>query len=920
MKSILSAVVGATLALSAIEADAQATPGDRQVSLTIESTSLATALDKWAQQSGFQIFVQDWEGAKNLPARSLKGTFTAQDALEQLLSGTQLTYVWISDKAVSIRKKTLQTVPTALQRIGLEGQQSIPVAKFSGDDGAGLGSGQSGTAASDESGQTSLHLRDFAIGDRVQELEEVLVTGSQIRGVQNATVPIVVLSKDFIELTGVSTTTDLMAELPQNFALASQSGVGTPGVSSDGAQGSSINLRGIGAGTTLTLLDGRRMPSGFNGSAVDISALPLSAIERVEILPDGASALYGSDAVGGVVNFVLKKDFEGAETRARSGWADGGVNEYNLGQVLGGTWNSGNALLSLDYHKRDLLRASDRDFVPSTSLIGSLLPRDENYSALLSGRQRLGERVSLFADAFYLKRSTYNEGGQTASHTSYTSDIPQVSVAGGLTWDFGRGWQMEASGSSAANELHQSQHTDPDEVLLRGYNTDTDFHIRTGRLKADGPLFQLPGGVARLAIGSDWRYEHYVSTSSTVLATGDPFGFHVDKDQSVTSGFAEMYVPVVGASNAVGGIRRLELSLAGRLDDYSSFGSSFDPKYGLMWEPLPGLRLRASYGTSYKAPDLPDYDVSVNSGIAFYGPNPDSPEDFPYTTHQILLFGNNAAGFAAQESRSVSLGVEFAPAAIQGLQIGLNYYKIDYRNRISQPDYAFAVFNAASAGGLITRSPSLAQVDAAIAASQLGTGGFVAYDPDSNVDINFDPASVSFIFDLRRRNLSEVSTRGFDVSAQYSFELSGNTFEFGLAGTYIDELVQRLTSASEPLDSVDTIYNPPDWRAHGFVGWQHGGWAASLSVNHTDSYVDTRTSVPTPIASYTTVDARLAYEFVNAGTPLFSGLTLAVSAQNLLNEDPPRADVFSPEIDMGFDPTNANPMGRMVSLELVKSW
>src|SRR5690349_11526578 len=105
MQTLLSAVIGATLALATLEAGAQAPPGEQQVALTIETDCLASALDEWAQQSGFQIFVQDWEAAKHLPAKSLNGTFTAQDALDRLLSGTQLTYVWISGNAVSIRKK-----------------------------------------------------------------------------------------------------------------------------------------------------------------------------------------------------------------------------------------------------------------------------------------------------------------------------------------------------------------------------------------------------------------------------------------------------------------------------------------------------------------------------------------------------------------------------------------------------------------------------------------------------------------------------------------------------------------------------------------------------------------------------------------------------------------------------------------------
>ena len=131
-------------------------------------------------------------------------------------------------------------------------------------------------------------------------------------------------------------------------------------------QGSSVNLRGIAEGTTLVLLNGRRLAPGFRSAAVDISALPLSAIERVEILTDGASALYGSDAVGGVVNFILREDFEGVETRLRAGAADG-LNEYRASQALGNSWDTGNFVASVEYFQRDALDAADRDFVPSNS-------------------------------------------------------------------------------------------------------------------------------------------------------------------------------------------------------------------------------------------------------------------------------------------------------------------------------------------------------------------------------------------------------------------------------------------------------------------------------------------------------------------------------------------------------------------------
>jgi iron complex outermembrane receptor protein len=230
-------------------------------------------------------------------------------------------------------------------------------------------------------------------------MEEILVTGTLIRGIENPTAPITVLDRNYIDSTGFSTTSSLIESIPQNFALANQAGVLTPGVTSTRDQGVSINLRGIGEGTTLVLLNGRRLPLGFAGSAVDISSLPLSAVERVEVLTDGASALYGSDAVGGVVNFVMRRDFEGAETRFRAGWADG-VNEYRANQVLGANWGSGGVIMSAEYYYRDLLLTEDRDYVPENTLIGALYPEDENFSVYLSAFQDITDSVEAFADVW----------------------------------------------------------------------------------------------------------------------------------------------------------------------------------------------------------------------------------------------------------------------------------------------------------------------------------------------------------------------------------------------------------------------------------------------------------------------------------------------------------------------------------------
>src|SRR5581483_2666516 len=102
----------------------------------------------------------------------------------------------------------------------------------------------------------------------------------------------------------------------------------------------------------------RVAPSGNEGEFVDIENIPLSAIERVDILPDSASATYGADAVGGVVNFILRDELDGAETIARGGSGTGGdLQEYLLSQALGKSWSGGNGLLALEFYDRSALPA-----------------------------------------------------------------------------------------------------------------------------------------------------------------------------------------------------------------------------------------------------------------------------------------------------------------------------------------------------------------------------------------------------------------------------------------------------------------------------------------------------------------------------------------------------------------------------------
>ena len=154
------------------------------------------------------------------------------------------------------------------------------------------------------------------------ELETVVVTGSNIRRDDlEAVVPMTVIDQGAIEVRGALLPSELLTSLPSVVNLPeNETRLGSSGARGDNAN---LNLRNMGATATLILVNGRRMAinpftAGLS-QAVNINHLPTRGIERIEVLRDGASSVYGSDAVGGVINYVLKRDFEGLETTLRYG-------------------------------------------------------------------------------------------------------------------------------------------------------------------------------------------------------------------------------------------------------------------------------------------------------------------------------------------------------------------------------------------------------------------------------------------------------------------------------------------------------------------------------------------------------------------------------------------------------------------------
>ena len=190
-------------------------------------------------------------------------------------------------------------------------------------------------------------------------LEEIVVTGSHIRGVENAGSKLIVIGRDQIDASGYGRVEDVLATVTQNFNRANGA-VSEPGFFNLN-HGAEVQLRGLGVGTTLTLVNGQRQgASGWQGSFTDVSTIPVSAIERIEILPEGTAALYGSDAIGGVVNIILRRNFEGVEARVRGSTTDSEATERSAALLVGHVGSRGNVLAGFQFNDSDALRCSAR--------------------------------------------------------------------------------------------------------------------------------------------------------------------------------------------------------------------------------------------------------------------------------------------------------------------------------------------------------------------------------------------------------------------------------------------------------------------------------------------------------------------------------------------------------------------------------
>jgi outer membrane receptor protein involved in Fe transport len=257
-----------------------------------------------------------------------------------------------------------------------------------------------GTALVAVLASSGLALAQAAPQDRGSEdeatVDEIIVVGSQIRGASTtAALPVTVLGEEEILATGAVNGDDLLRSIPQMgdvlFSPANNA------QTSNAARGdvNSVNLRSLGVGNTLVLLNGRRIvqhPTSQGTSdtgtvpvlSYNSNAIPVSGLDRLEVLLDGAAAIYGADAVAGVVNTVLETDFDGLRMRSQYGGAEGtNMREFDLGIFAGKDFDRGNISAFIDYTDRTALRAEDQDFT-ATDNLRPLFANEPDYASSLT--------------------------------------------------------------------------------------------------------------------------------------------------------------------------------------------------------------------------------------------------------------------------------------------------------------------------------------------------------------------------------------------------------------------------------------------------------------------------------------------------------------------------------------------------------
>ena len=669
----------------------------RESSFEIAAQPLPSALIQFSQQANLQV-VTSGRRIAGASSHGATGRLSVSQALDLILEDTGFTYRAIGDGTVIVS------------------DEEKPKRASSGDGNGrrdGVGPKRSRTVNPDSvsslwgSSRTS----------------EVVVTGTRVaeRTIAESLSPIDVVSTDTLSSAGTPEVNQQLSRLLPSFNFP------RPSITDGTDHIRPAQLRGLSPDQTLVLINGKRRHTSaivnLNGSIgrgsapVDLNALPMSAIQRVEVLRDGASAQYGSDAIAGVINMILRETPTGGSVDLRYGEyeaGDGALMQASgwLGLPLA---SEGFLTLSAEYRKRDQTDRSGADPRQMYPLLpdGALDPRESefNRNVFRYGDPQTNDRIvfinggvpfsndsELYFFANYSDRSGESPGffrrpleprnlqqiypdGFLPYITSQVDDKELVTGWRGFAGE----WHWDASVNYGGNRFRFGVENSLN--LALGAMSPTSFYAGTldnDQVVTNVDLVRgidvdwLPSAV-NLALGAEYRRESYR------IHEGEPAAY-IGTGSEVFPGFKPVDAIDTGRQSKAAYVEaetrltdRLSASASIRLEDYSDFGSAPSTKLAARYAVTNGFALRATASTGFRAPSLAQQNYSTTATI--YGGGGGAPVDVhTFRTSDPIAISLGAKPLDKEKSRNYTVGAIAQP--LSDLYFTLDFYDIDINDRI----------------------------------------------------------------------------------------------------------------------------------------------------------------------------------------------------------------------------------------------
>jgi iron complex outermembrane receptor protein len=920
------------------------------------------------------------------------------------------------------------------------------------------------------------------------EVEELVVTGTSIRGVAPIGSNLISVGREAIDNTSAQTVQQILRSVPALTASGATPQGGNPG---NAFYAPTIHSLGSSSSnSTLVLIDGHRFsPGSQQQTLTDPNIIPPIALERVEVLAEGASSVYGSDAVAGVVNFITRRSYDGFMVTGQAGGAKGGYQTRNAGVLWGTRWDSGSVMVAYNYSNRDALAFAKRPFTnrdhrnrggtnfgtfncaPATiqpqgfSTIfpsptsatpvantaanspcqltpeGDIFGEETRNNAMVKIRRDFGERLSVGVDGVYSRvtNKTATSRGSTTTTVFRTGAqanpfyVNPPGVAPGTTagdrqqirWnadellgpgaynfnnsvdyyvaldaeyklgsDFrltalgvygredsvvGNDGQLcvscanlalngttNAGGSlttpsivgtnvlitglplTAANALDvwNVGSANRTSAAVRAQLTDNNttsrwfYSIKQLRVGLDGDLFQLPGGAVKIAVGGEYVYYGLDMDRTRPNNTGPSSRgserFQLSLDRNVKSAYAELFIPIIGPDNELPFVRRLDLSISGRYDDYSEIGNTENPRIALGWEVAEGIRFRGNYSESFVAPQLSSVGDRSRSGLTSFSGYGGSNQNlvvpqanFPLAaqvpgvtcSNGICTVPSSVGGVSLNGGppnpepgygKSWSLGVDFAPSWLSRFRASVTLFNTKLINQITGTSASNAINSTALNDKLRFFPNGATQADI-----QAVAGDF----PQTSAV----PSPIFYILSVRQENVLNLDVQGIDAEFEYRIPTDDwGTFRVGGSISHFTKFDQKIRGGETFSVLKSTGFNNTfpsiQTQGRGNLGWDFANFSADLFLNYVGSYRNWSGTTVIPLITQngnpvsggdkvkatTTFDLNLAYT-LSSGS--LSGSQVYLDVNNLFDRDP----VFYNSAN-GYDQYSGNILGRLVTV------